>query len=48
MLTLIEKGQLVLQLLPWILLAITWMMIYIKNEERRDAQKENTNGKRNY
>ncbi len=48
MLTLIEKGQLLLQLLPWVLLAITWMMIYIKNEERRDAQKEQSNGKSNY
>lgn len=48
MLTLYEKGQLLLDLLPWILLAITWMMIYIKNEERKDAQKEQTNGKRNY
>lgn len=47
MLTLIEKGQVFLQMLPWILLAITWMMIYIKNEERRDAQKEQANGKGN-
>lgn len=46
MLTLIEKGQLFLKLLPWILLAITWMMIYIKHEERKDARKEQTYGKR--
>ena len=44
MLTLIEKGQLLLQMLPWILLAITWMLIYVKYEERKEARKEQNNG----
>lgn len=44
MLTLFEKGQVFLQMLPWILLVGTWLYLYLKYEERKSARKEQNNG----